>query len=140
MRNTWLASLSFALLGCAAQSHIIVGKVRPPISPDQVKIYLAPPRAYEQIAVVDASSQGSVAFTQQQKMDKAIQRLKEEAARVGANGILLQGSGSQAVGSVGSGFGTGTASGNTAYGTGLGVSGNILMQAANGIAIYVTQE
>jgi len=128
------------MLGCAAQSHIIVGKVRPPISPDQVKIYLAPPKAYEQIAVIDASSQGSMAFTQQQKMDKAIQRLKEEAAKVGANGILLQGSGSQSAGSVSSGFGTATASGNSAYGTGVGVSGNILMQAANGIAIYVTQE
>ena len=44
MRNVRLALLiSWLLLGCAAESHVIVGKVRPPISPDQVKIYLAPP-------------------------------------------------------------------------------------------------
>lgn len=141
MRNVILAALaSAALLGCAAQSHVIVGKVRPPISPDQVKIYLEPPRAFEKIAIIDASSQGSMAFTQQQKMDKAIARLKEEAAKVGANGVLLQGSGSQAVGSVGTGFGSATAAGNTAYGTGVGISGNVFVQAANGIAIYVTQE
>lgn len=141
MRNIGLALLiSWLLLGCAAQSHIIVGKVRPPISPDQVKIYLAPPKAFEQIAIIDASSQGSMALTQQQKMDKAIQRLKDEAAAVGANGILLGGAGSQSVGAVGTGSGTATASGNTAYGTGVGVSGNIFVQAANGIAIYVTQE
>ena len=141
MRVFQLALIAgWLLVGCAAQSHVIVGKVRPPISPDQVKIYLAPPRAYEQIAIIDASSQGSAAFTQQQKMDKAIQRLKAEAASVGANGVLLQGAGNQPVGSVGSGFGTATATGNTAYGTGLGVSGTVFVKAANGIAIYVTEE
>jgi len=141
MRVFQLALVTCCLLaGCAAQSHVIVGKVRPPISPDQVKIYLQPPKAYEQIAIIDASSQGSAAFTQQQKMDKAMQRLKEEAASLGANGILLQGTGSQAVGAVGSGFGTATASGNTAFGTGVGVSGTVFVKAANGIAIYVTEE
>jgi uncharacterized protein YbjQ (UPF0145 family) len=94
---------------------------------------------FEKIATIDASSQGSLTFTQQ-KMDKAIQRLKEEAAKVGANGVLPQGSGSQSVGSVGSDFGTATATGHSAYGTGVGISGNILVQAANGIAIYVTEE
>ncbi len=141
MKNLIISALASAvLLGCAAQSHVIVGKVRPPISPDQVKIYLEPPRSFEKIAIIDASSQGSMAFTQQQKMDKAIQRLKEEAAKVGANGVLLQESGSQSVGSVGSGFGTASATGHSAYGTGVGISGNILVQAANGIAIYVTEE
>jgi uncharacterized protein YbjQ (UPF0145 family) len=141
MRTVLLAMLAaFEICACAAQSHVIVGKVRPPISPDQVKIYLQPPRAYEQIAVIDASSQGSMAFTQQQKTDKAIARLKEEAAKVGANGILLQASGSQPVGSVGTGLGTATATGHSAYGTGVGISGNIFVQAANGVAIYVTEE
>jgi uncharacterized protein YbjQ (UPF0145 family) len=79
-------------------------------------------------------------FTQQQKMDKAIERLKVEAAKLGANGILLQGSGNQAVGSVGTAFGSATATGSSAYGTGVGISGNIVVKAANGIAIYVTQE
>jgi uncharacterized protein YbjQ (UPF0145 family) len=141
VKSSLIAALMLATLaGCAAQSHIIVGKVRPPISPDQVKIYLEPPKAFEKIAIIDASSQSSMAFTQQQKMDKAIARLKEEAAKVGANGVLLQGSGSQAVGSVGTGFGSATATGSSAYGTGVGVSGNVFVQAANGIAIYVTQE
>ena len=141
MKNVTVAVLaSIVLLGCAAQSHVIVGKVRPPISPDQVKIYLEPPRAFEKIAIIDASSQGSMAFTQQQKMDKAIERLKEEAAKLGTNGILLEGSGNQPVGAVGTGFGSATATGSSAYGTGVGVSGTVFVKAANGIAIYVTQE
>lgn len=126
MKNAIAAALVSALLvGCAAESHVIVGTVRPPISPDQVKIYLQPPRVFEKIAIIDASSQSSMAFTQQQKMDKAIARLKDEAAKLGANGILLQGTGSQAVGSVGTGFGSATATGSSEYGTGVGVSGNV---------------
>ena len=141
MTRSVLAMLAMLLVtACAAESHVIVGKVRPPISPDQVKIYLEPPKAYEKIAIIDASSQGSMTFTQQQKMDKAIARLKEEAAKVGANGVLLEGSGSQSVGSVGTGFGSASATGHSASATSMGVSGNILVQAANGLAIYVTQE
>jgi hypothetical protein len=129
-----------ALVSACASSHVIVGKVRPPILPDQVKIYLSPPKAYEQVAIIDASSRSSWALTDQQKMNKAIERLKQEAASLGANGILLQGVGDQSAGSVGTGFGTATASGHTAYGTAFGVSGNIFIKAANGVAIYVTEE
>jgi hypothetical protein len=57
------------LVGCAASSHVLVGTARPPISPDQVKIYPYPPAKYEEIAIIDASSRGSPAFTDQQKMD-----------------------------------------------------------------------
>lgn len=42
-------------------------------------------------------------------MNKAIARLKQEAARLGANGVLLEQAGD--AGSVGTGFGSATASG-----------------------------
>ena len=41
--------------GCASQSHVIVGTVRAPVSSDQVKLYLSPPKRYEQVALLDAS-------------------------------------------------------------------------------------
>jgi hypothetical protein len=124
------------LAGCAS-SHVLVGTVRPPISPDQVKIYLHPPEKYEEVAIIDASSRGSPAFTDQQKMDKAIARLREEAAKLGANGILLEGTADQQAGAVGSGFGTSSVSGHSAVGTGVGVTAGIFIKSANGIAIYV---
>jgi hypothetical protein len=134
-----LAALLFAGLvaGCAASSQVLVGTARAPISPDQVRIYLHPPAKYEEIAIIDASSRGSAAFTDQQKMNKAIARLKEQAASVGANGILLEGVGDQMAGSVGTGFGTATANGNTAFGTGFGTSAGIFIKSAKGMAIYV---
>jgi hypothetical protein len=58
-----LAPLLVLSLGACVSSHVIVGKVRPPISPDQVQIYLHPPATkYEEIAVLDSSSRNSFTF------------------------------------------------------------------------------
>ena len=83
--------------GCSTSSHVLVGTPRPAISPDSVRVYLQPPPRYEEIATLNASSQGSLALTGQQNMDKAMQRMKNEAAKLGANGILLQGVADHAV-------------------------------------------
>jgi hypothetical protein len=82
------AILTLAFLTGCASSHVIVGKVRPPISPDQVQIYLHPPAGkYEEIALLDSSSRNSFSFTAQGKTNAVIIRLKAEAAKLGANGI-----------------------------------------------------
>ena len=125
------------LLGGCASSHVMIGEVRPPISPDQVKLYLHPPEKYEEIAIIDASSRHSIVFTDQQKINRVIARLKEEAAKVGANGILIQGTGDEPAGEVSTGAGTATVSGHSAYGTGIGVSAGRIMKTGQGIAIYV---
>src|ERR1700678_4608510 len=85
------------LAGCASSSQVVlVGAARPAISPDQVKIYLEPPdTTYEQIANLAASSEGSFAITAAGKMDKVVERLKRQAAKLGANGLLLHGIGDQ---------------------------------------------
>jgi hypothetical protein len=121
------------LLGCAS-SHVLTGKPRPPISPDQVVIYSSPPPVqYEQIAILDSSSRGSFALTAQGKTDKVIQRLKEEAAKLGANGVLLQNIQDRQSGSLGLGIGGG--SGNVGVGSGGGFA--TYQKAGNGLAIYV---
>jgi hypothetical protein len=130
--------VAFVLGGCVS-SHVLVGTPRPPISPDRVRVYLHPPAKYEEIAVLESSSRESWAITAQGKTDMVIERLKEEAAKLGANGILLQGIGDQQVGSVGTGFGSATASGNSAFGLGFGSSVAVYQKAGIGIAIYVDQ-
>ena len=81
-----------AVAACAAgPSSMLVGQARAAISPDQVQLYLEPPAGkYEQIAVVDASSKHSLSFTARAKSDVVIRRLKEQAAKLGANGLLLE--------------------------------------------------
>lgn len=80
-----------ALCGCAT-SHVMIGQARPAISTDEVRLYLRPPaQKYQEIASLETSSRGSLAFSAQDKTDVVIERLKAEAARLGANAVLLHG-------------------------------------------------
>ena len=134
-------SLALAALSGCVTSHIIVGKVRPAISPDQVQLYLHPPSAkYEEVALLDTNSRHSFSFTAQGKTNAVIERLKAEAAKLGANGILLNGVGDQAVGSVSTGIGGATGAGNTTVGIGVGSSGTVYVKSGSGVAIYVETE
>ncbi len=122
--------------GCAASHTALIGRARPPSSPAGVQIYLQPPgTAYEQIANLTASSRGSLSITVHGKIDSVIERLKQAAAKVGANGILLYGVGSEAAGTVGAGFST--ESGHSPYVTGVGSSAIFFQETGAGIAIYV---
>jgi hypothetical protein len=131
--KTFAIGAIVAISGCAT-SHVMVGQARPAISPDQVQIYLRPPAGrYDEIALLDTSSKGSFSITAQGKTDAVIERLKAEAAKLGANGILLQGVGDQAAGSVGSGFAS--SSGHSAFG--FGSSAAVFVKKGDGLAIYV---
>ena len=133
------AVLAAMLLGCATSSHVMLGTARPPISPESVRVYVQPPERYEEVATLDASSQGSFAITSQQNMDKAIARMKEEAAKLGANGILLQGVQDQQSGSIGTGMGSSSYGPSSSTGVGVGGSFGIYNKVAHGIAIFVPQ-
>jgi hypothetical protein len=133
-----IAAIGFGLSGCVT-SHVIVGKVRPPIAPEDVQLYLHPPGSkYEEVALLESSSKHSFSFTAQGKTNAVIERMKTDAAKLGANGILLDGVSDQAGGSVGSGFGSATIEGNTAVGVGFGTSKTIFIKSGRGLAIYVS--
>ena len=96
MRISVLLVIFLFLVGCAASSHILVGESREPIDPSNVKIYLDYPEKYEKIALIDAGSNFAfkdpeILFTWQSKMNKVIERLKIEAAQLGANGVVMVG-------------------------------------------------
>ena len=86
--------LILLLISCHPVSHIVVGNKREATSPTDVKVYLDYPESYEKIALVDAGSNFSfkdpvILFAWQSKMNKALERLKIEAASLGDNGILI---------------------------------------------------
>jgi len=133
----WVGCLAISLSGCVT-SHVMLGKAHPPIPPSQVKIYFGWPKTpFERIAILDTSSRASLAITAQGKMDKVIERLKDEAAKLGANGVVLEGVGDRPAGEIGTGIGQSTFSGNGALGLGIGFSGAIYQKVGHGIAIYV---
>jgi hypothetical protein len=131
------AALAGAAAACSTSSHVLIGTPRPPVAAESVRVYYKPPPKYEEIASVNASSQGSLALTSQQNMDKAIQRLKAEAARLGANGILLQTVYDTQSGSIGAGGGGASYGPNSATGVGVGGSFALTSKVVQGLAIYV---
>ena len=94
MIKKFVILIVMVFIGCVPVSHIIVGDKREPINPSNVEIYLDYPEQYEKIALIDAGSNfafkdPAILFDWQSKMDKATERLKIEAAKLGANGILI---------------------------------------------------
>jgi hypothetical protein len=160
MRLVSLLLLTAVLL-CACNvtrgSRLIVGVQRPAIAPESVRVYLAPPSRFETVAILNADSRNAFA-SDQSLSDSVINRMKREAAKLGANGILLQGFGNQQVGTFGhSTFNANsfTAAGASAYRYGNAAhvygaaltntygSGNtfvtpIMAKVGRGVAIYVT--
>jgi len=93
-----------AIAACASGSAIVTGTTRAPIAPEQVRIYLEPPPNFEVIGLVSASSDAG--WTEQGSVDYAIAELKNQAAKLGANGVLLVSSGDKTTTVIG-GYGTG---------------------------------
>lgn len=126
------------LTGCTLTrgSHLVIGTTRAPTSAADVRIYTELPAKYEKIAMVSADSRNDFA-SQQNLSDHAIERLKEEAAKVGANGILLNGFGNYQIGSHGVVI---IPNSNGGYSTtGIAAMNASTGKEAKGLAIYVPQ-
>ncbi len=135
----WAVVACAVIAGCAPSSHVLVGQARAPITPDQVKIYSHPPPNYQEIAVLDASSKSAFGTGGQKSVDKVIERLKIEAAKLGANGVVLEGFRDSETGSIGTGVGSDSYSGHSAVGVGVGGSLGIYKKTGHGDAIYVPE-
>jgi len=130
------AALGF-MVACAPSSHVLIGTARPPISPSEVKVYSHPPPVFEEIAILDASSKSVFNAGGQRTTDKVVERLKAEAAQLGANGIILEGFDQSQTGSIGTGVGSDSYSSHSAVGVGVGGSLGIFKTTGKGRAIYV---
>jgi hypothetical protein len=142
MRRLSVLAWAVLLSACANTSHVITGTPRTPIDPAYVTIYTTAPAQYEEIAMIDASSQMSFSFGDQNKMDAVMARLKAEAASLGANGVLLQATGSEGAGGtgVGVGVGTGMGAGGGGVSVGTGLFNSSPAKTGRGLAIYVHPE
>ena len=137
VRSLILLLCVLALAGCAT-SHMLTGTPRAPIDPAQVRIYHGPPPGgYEEIAVLQTRS-GALTYGQQNKIDSVMRKLREEAASLGANGVLLEGTADgYGGGGVSVGAGGGRIGGRGYGGVGVGVNITPTQVHASGIAIHV---
>jgi uncharacterized protein YbjQ (UPF0145 family) len=80
------------LTGCASGSALVTGQTRPAIEDHTtVRILTVMPEGAEEIAIVKTSSDSG--WTQQDSLDYAVDELKKQAAKVGANAVVLTGRG-----------------------------------------------
>lgn len=124
MRTILVAFVAAVLVGCASGSALVTGKARPPIEDfTTVAILTEMPDGAEQIAIVKASSDSG--WNQQQSLDYAVEELKKQAAKVGANAVVFtdRGTSTQVVGVPVYGGGTVVSSSET--------------EIVEGIAVYV---
>ncbi len=133
-----VALLAALLASCATSDYVLVGHARPPISPDRVTLYLEPPPAFEEVAAVDASS-GSSLRSPRAKVDQAIASLRRAAAKLGANGLLLQSLDDDEAGTVGADVSKVTTTGDgQPFSLNLHASSSLFAaKLAHGMAIYV---
>ena len=136
-----MLGVAVVLMGaCAPSSHVLVGTARPPILPAMVKVYSTPPPRFEEIAVLNASSKSLFSAGGQRTTDKVVERLKAEAAQLGANGIILEGFDQTQTGSLGTGVGSDSYWSHSSVGVGVGGSAGIFKTTGKGRAIYVPAE
>ncbi|HEY0503300.1 MAG TPA: hypothetical protein VGD42_07370 [Lysobacter sp.] len=136
LRTLVIAGLiALAGAGCASTHHVLLGQPRPAISPALVKVYQVPPKRYEEIARLDSAS--AVGFGTQGQTNAAIERLAREAAKLGANGVLLLGvDTTRSPVSMGVGGGSYGRHGGASVGFGIPTA----QRRAAGVAIHVIEE
>lgn len=83
-------SLVALAVGCTSSSHVIIGEARAPIRAEEVKVFTTPPAQYERVALVSTSNKQTLPYSDQVMTPKAVTRLKQEAAELGANGVLIR--------------------------------------------------
>jgi hypothetical protein len=125
------------LAACAPSAMLLVGTARPPISAADVKVYDQPPPSFEEVAILNAWSHSLFRPGGPQATDKVIARLKREAAKLGANGIILGDFSDAQTSSLGTGLGSDTYTHNSSISLGAGGAIGIYKKTGKGRAIYV---
>lgn len=82
--------LPLMLIGCASASgtYLITGTQREALGAESVVIYTEFPAQYEIIGIVTASSDAG--WTEQDSLNYAVAELKRQAAKIGANGVVIE--------------------------------------------------
>jgi hypothetical protein len=127
-----------AATAACAPTRVMLGQARPPVTPDQVRVYDQPPSTYQPIALLDASSKSAFGTGGQKSVNKVIERLKVDASKLGANGLLIEGFSDAQTASIGTGGGSESYSGHSAVGVGVGASFGIYKKTGHAEAIYVS--
>jgi uncharacterized protein YbjQ (UPF0145 family) len=128
--------MAAALVGCAASSVSITGPVRAAISPEAVRIYTFAPAHFEEIAVLNASRR-TVSTGGEKAIEKVIEEMQAQAAKLGANGLLLEDFSDAQSLTLGTGVGSDTYTHNGSISLGVAGAIGMVKKTAKGRAIFI---
>ena len=80
--------LALFLFSCASGNQIVTGTVHEATSPENIELYSEIPGTAEIIAVMSVSNGWKI--TAQRNVDSSLQKLKKQAAALGANGLFIE--------------------------------------------------
>ena len=127
-------ALPVLLFGCSSGSHVVTRQQLPELEVEQVTVFEEVPAFdYKVIGTVRASSDNG--FTENSRKEKATQELKEQAAKIGANGVILDEVTQLSFRRLGTGVGISAGSGG-GIGTSIGSSFSFPTTEAKGTAIF----
>lgn len=109
---------------------------RHPTLPSEVIVYTEAPGAFDEIATLDASARG-VIIGGGGTTARVVERLQVEAAKLGANGIVLEGFDDADTVSVGTGVGTESTSRRGTVAIGIGGAVGMFKTSGRARAVYV---
>lgn len=127
----------FALAACATSSEVLTGAPRSPISPAEVRVYTQAPPSFEEVALLAATRKSVSSAGAERAIAKMIESMRVQAARLGANGLLLEDFSDSGPVSVGTGVQSQTYTHNASIGVGLGGSLGVVKKMAKARAIFV---
>ncbi len=127
----------FALSACATSSEVMTGTSRSPISPAEVRVYTQAPQHFEEIAFLGATRESVSTAGAERAIAKMIESMRVQAARLGANGLLLEDFADSGPVSVGTGVESQSYTHNASISVGLGGSLGVTKKMAKARAIFV---
>ena len=109
----------------------------PAVSVEQVHVYTQQPARFEEIAVLRASHHSVTSAGGERAIAKIIEKMREQAAQLGANGLLLENLSVGSVLDVGAGVGTQIYTDNANIGLGVASSVGLATKMGEARAIFV---
>jgi hypothetical protein len=137
MRAAMSMGVLLVIAACAPTAPLLTGIARPPIAVSEVTIYSTPPPVYQEIAVLTASNKSAFGTGGEKSVDKVVERLKEQAAKLGANGLVLEDFFDRQTASIGTGVGSNSYTHNGSVSVGVGGGIGIFKKTGKGRAIFV---
>lgn len=137
IRARFAPLLCLAIAACASSSQMLTGVPRTAVAPEQVRVYTSAPLKFQEIAVLDASRSSISTAGGEKAIARMIESMRAQAARLGANGLLLDDFSDAGPVSLGTGVASQTYTHNGSIDIGVGASLGLVRKSAKARAIFV---